>query len=122
MRIFSTDEAFERGKGPRNTGEFIVVLSDRLIAGMENTVEDVIEDLDSARDRAVVTREELVNRLSEQLNMRMYVLSLVAAVFLPLGLLTGSLGINLAGVCLHFVTMGIAIALRQSLRGRKLPI
>ncbi len=57
-----------------------------------------IEDLDSARDRAAVTQEELVNRLSEQLNSRMYVLSLVAAVFLPLGFLTGLLGINLGGI------------------------
>jgi zinc transporter len=57
-----------------------------------------IEDLDSARDRAAVTQEELVNRLSEQLNTRMYVLSLVAAVFLPLGFLTGLLGINVGGI------------------------
>ncbi len=57
-----------------------------------------IEDLDSARDRAAVTQEELVNRLSEQLNARMYVLSLVAAVFLPLGFLTGLLGINVGGI------------------------
>jgi zinc transporter len=56
------------------------------------------EDLDSARDRAAVTQEELANRLSEQLNTRMYVLSLVAAVFLPLGFLTGLLGINLGGI------------------------
>jgi len=57
-----------------------------------------IEDLDSARDRAAVTQEELVNRLSEQLNNRMYVLSIVAAVFLPLGFLTGLLGINVGGI------------------------
>jgi zinc transporter len=57
-----------------------------------------IEDLDSARDRAAVTHEELVSRLSEQLNSRMYVLSLVAAVFLPLGFLTGLLGINVGGI------------------------
>jgi len=57
-----------------------------------------IEDLDSVRDRAAVTQEELVNRLSEQMNTRMYVLSLVAAVFLPLGVLTGLLGINVGGI------------------------
>jgi zinc transporter len=57
-----------------------------------------IEDLDSARDRAAITQEELVNRLSEQLNARMYVLSLVAAIFLPLGFLTGLLGINVGGI------------------------
>ncbi len=57
-----------------------------------------IEDIDSARDRAAVTQEELVNRLSEQLNSRMYVLSIVAAIFLPLGFLTGLLGINVGGI------------------------
>lgn len=57
-----------------------------------------LEDLDSARDRASVTQEELVNRISEQMNMRMYVLSIVAAIFLPLGFLTGLLGINVGGI------------------------
>lgn len=57
-----------------------------------------IEDLDSVRDRAAVTQEELVNKLSEQMNIRMYVLSLVAAIFLPLGFLTGLLGINVGGI------------------------
>ncbi|MCP5209368.1 MAG: zinc transporter ZntB [Hahellaceae bacterium] len=57
-----------------------------------------IEDLDSSRDRASVTQEELVNRLSEQMNNRMYVLSIVAAIFLPLGFLTGLLGINVGGL------------------------
>ena len=57
-----------------------------------------LEDLDSARDRASVTQEELANRISEQMNVRMYVLSLVAAIFLPLGFLTGLLGINVGGI------------------------
>lgn len=57
-----------------------------------------IEDLDAIRDRATVTQEELANRLSEQINNRMYVLSLFAAIFLPLGFLTGLLGINVSGI------------------------
>lgn len=57
-----------------------------------------VEDLDSVRDRAMVTQEELVARLSEQLNQRMYVLSIVAAIFLPLGFLTGLLGVNVGGI------------------------
>ncbi len=32
------------------------------------------------------------------MNKTMYVLSIVAAIFLPLGLLTGLLGINVAGI------------------------
>jgi zinc transporter len=57
-----------------------------------------LEDLDAARERAAVTQEELANRLSEQMNARMYVLSIVAALFLPLGFLTGLLGINVGGI------------------------
>ncbi len=56
------------------------------------------EDLDAARERAAVTQEELSNRLSEQINKRMYVLSIVAAIFLPLGFATGLLGINVGGI------------------------
>ncbi len=57
-----------------------------------------VEDLDAARDRAAVTQEELANRLAEQINTRMYVLSMVAAIFLPLGFLTGLFGINVGGI------------------------
>lgn len=57
-----------------------------------------VEDIDSARDRAAITQEELNNRLSEQMNKAMYVLSIIAAIFLPLGLLTGLLGINVGGI------------------------
>ncbi len=57
-----------------------------------------VEDLDSARERAAVAQEELLGRLSEQMDKRMYLLSLVAAIFLPLGFLTGLLGINVGGI------------------------
>jgi zinc transporter len=57
-----------------------------------------VEDLDAVRDRAAVTHEELISRLSEKLEQRMYVLSVVAVIFLPLGFLAGLLGVNLAGI------------------------
>jgi len=57
-----------------------------------------LEELDSIRDRAVIAQEEFINRLSEQLNTRMYTLSLVATLFMPLGFLTGLLGINVGGI------------------------
>jgi zinc transporter len=57
-----------------------------------------VDDIDSARERATVTQEELINRLSEQMNKAMYMLSIIAAIFLPLGLLTGLLGINVGGI------------------------
>jgi len=57
-----------------------------------------VEDLDALRERAAVTNDELSTRLAETMNRRMYVLSLVAGVFLPLGLLTGLLGVNVGGI------------------------
>jgi zinc transporter len=57
-----------------------------------------LEGLDAARERAAVTYEELSNRLAEHMNNTMYRLSVVAAIFLPLGLLTGLLGINVGGM------------------------
>lgn len=57
-----------------------------------------VEDLDAARERAAVAHEELLSLMSEQMNQRMYVLSIVAAVFLPLGFFTGLFGINVGGM------------------------
>jgi zinc transporter len=57
-----------------------------------------IEDLDEARDRASVTHEELLNRLAELTNRRMYLLTMIAAIFLPLSFVTGLLGINVGGI------------------------
>ena len=57
-----------------------------------------VEDLDAVRERMTVAQEELLSHLSDQLNRRMYVLSVIAAMFLPLGFLTGLLGINLGGI------------------------
>ena len=57
-----------------------------------------IETLDSIRERAAVSHEELVNQISEESNSRMYVLSIVSAVFLPLGFATGLLGVNVGGI------------------------
>ena len=58
----------------------------------------IIENLDATKDRASVIHEELVSQMSEQLNRRMYVLSIVSVVFMPLGFLTGLLGVNIAGI------------------------
>lgn len=69
-----------------------------LIREANDRVIRYLEDMDSARDRASVTHEALSNRLAEQMNSRMYVLSLVAGLFLPLGFLTGLLGINVGGI------------------------
>ena len=57
-----------------------------------------VEALEEVRERALVTHEDISGRLAEQMNRTMYTLALVATVFLPLGLITGLLGINVAGI------------------------
>jgi zinc transporter len=84
-------------------------ISDRLIRH--------IEDIDAVRERAALAQEELQSRLSEQLNERMYVLSVVAAVFLPLGFFTGLMGINVGGMpgveddAAFWVVVGLSVGL-----------
>jgi zinc transporter len=57
-----------------------------------------LEDLDLARERAIVLQEEMLSQIAQQQNARMYVLSVVAAIFLPLTFVTGLLGMNVGGL------------------------
>lgn len=57
-----------------------------------------LEDLDMLRERAKMIQEELSSRLSEKMNKNMYIISIVTALFLPLGFVTGLLGINVGGM------------------------
>lgn len=57
-----------------------------------------IEELDTIRDKVILIQEELVNSMNEQLNKKMYMLSIISAIFLPLTFLTGLLGINIGGI------------------------
>lgn len=58
----------------------------------------LLEDLDLAREHALVTQEEIMNRVAQEQNSRMYLLSVVAAIFLPLTFASGVLGMNVAGL------------------------
>jgi zinc transporter len=57
-----------------------------------------VEDLDLARERAILLHEEHQGVIAQQQNSRMYVLSIVAAIFLPLTFVTGLLGMNVGGL------------------------
>lgn len=63
-----------------------------------NLVTRYVEDLDTIRERAQIVKDELTNVLSDRLNRNMYILSVIAAIFLPLGFLTGLLGVNVGGI------------------------
>ncbi|MFX0543077.1 zinc transporter ZntB [Roseovarius sp. S4756] len=56
------------------------------------------EELDAIRDRAQVVHDHISDARAEAMNRQMLLLSVVTAVFLPLGLITGLLGINVGGI------------------------
>ena len=56
------------------------------------------EELDSVRERAQVIKDELTAAMNDRLNRNLYLLSIVAAIALPLGILTGLFGINIGGM------------------------
>lgn len=76
---------------------FVQAHRDR-IAEAANQMARTVEELDAARDRAAVTQEELASRLTELTNRRLYVLSIITAVFLPLGFVCALLGVNVGGI------------------------
>lgn len=171
LSIQDIRSSIEAGNGPRSTGEFVVMLVERLAARIGNVVDDIedgvekaevdaakadtsalrsqvgalrrqtaairrylapqrdaldrlyrhpgplfsaqeadelreqadritryLEDLDLIRERAIVLQEEVMNRIAHEQNSRVYLLSVVAAIFLPLTFVTGLLGMNVAGL------------------------
>jgi zinc transporter len=57
-----------------------------------------VEDLDATRDHAYVAQDDIQSALSDQLNRKMYILSIITGLFLPLSFLTGLLGVNVGGI------------------------
>lgn len=57
-----------------------------------------VEDLDFCLERTRVMKDELNAERSETMNQRLYLLALVSVIFLPLTVITGLLGVNLAGI------------------------
>ncbi len=86
-------ERLYREHGPVLTGE-----ENRLLREEADRMTRALEDIDLVRERATVLQEEYMSRLAHEQNARIYVLSVVAVIFLPLSFLTGLLGMNVAGL------------------------
>lgn len=70
-------------------------------AAIRETIDQLhhyLEDIDVSMESAIVLQDDLNNRAAAQTNKTSYLLSIVAAVFLPLGFLTGVLGMNVGGL------------------------
>jgi zinc transporter len=69
-----------------------------LVREQSDRITRYVEDLDLVRERGLVLQEELMNRTSQEQNARTYLLSIVAAIFLPITFISGVFGMNVAGL------------------------
>jgi zinc transporter len=58
----------------------------------------LIDDANELYERAKLLQEELASRLAEKTSDRLYVLSILSAVLLPMTLITGIFGMNIGGL------------------------
>lgn len=63
-----------------------------------NRTRRIVEELDATRDRLFALQDHIDAERALSLSRNSYVLSVVAAIFLPLGFLTGLFGVNVAGM------------------------
>lgn len=108
----------------RDAPSFLTTPDVNLIRESLDRTRRYLEDLDALRERALVVKDEIATMVSERMNRNTYALSVVAAIFLPLGFLTGLLGINVGGIpgqewsgafalvsltCLVIAVVGVAV-------------
>lgn len=74
-----------------------------------NRNQRTIEELDATADRLSTIQEHLDMQAATALGRNTYVLSIIAAIFLPLGFLTGLFGINVGGMPLINSNFGFAL-------------
>lgn len=63
-----------------------------------NRAARTVEALEAERDRMAALQDHLDAKAAAKLGRNGYVLSIIAAIFLPLGFLTGLFGVNIAGM------------------------
>jgi zinc transporter len=84
--------------------------SSKALKAEANLIKDqlgrIVEELAAIDSRASVTRDEIISQRSDQLNQRVYTLTVLAGVCLPLSVLTGMLGMNVGGVPLAETPLG----------------
>jgi zinc transporter len=65
---------------------------------MADDAAQVVEEVDGILDRARLVQEAISDRLAQELNQRVYVLTLLSCIVLPLTFLTEVFGVNLDGM------------------------
>jgi zinc transporter len=70
----------------------------QVLSSLYNKTLKDVEDLDMIKEHVVLNQEELKNHKNDLMNQSMYRISIVSALFLPLGFITGLLGVNVGGL------------------------
>ncbi len=78
--------------------EWLTKSDRRSLGEAHDRTQRYVEELDAMRDGLALIRDELSHAQAERLNRNLYYLSVISVIFLPLGFLTGLMGINLAGM------------------------
>ncbi|OFX01266.1 MAG: hypothetical protein A3E78_17205 [Alphaproteobacteria bacterium RIFCSPHIGHO2_12_FULL_63_12] len=88
-----------------------------------DAVTRMTEEIDAARERAMILHEQIMDQRSEDMNRNMLILSTATVVFLPLHFLVGLLGINVGGIpgaespIAFWVVLGISLTIGSALIG-----
>jgi len=69
-----------------------------LLADALRSVERVASELEGLNDRARLLHEDLMGRIAEDTNQRLYVISMITALLVPPTLVTGFFGMNTGGL------------------------
>src|SRR5690554_6218271 len=89
-------DAFDRLS--RMTGDILSESDCMDMSESANQMTFFVEELDLARERAMLAQEEILNLLAQNQNNKMFLLAIISAIFLPLSFLTGLMGMNVAGL------------------------
>lgn len=91
-------------------------------------VQRFVEDLDLIRERGLVSQEEFLGRMAYLQGQRIFLLSVVSSIFLPLTFLTGLMGMNVGGIpgaetalgflAVSAVLVGLGVAMAAYFRRR----
>jgi zinc transporter len=89
-------ETFTRLQGERH--EILDGIDQARFRELADETMRFVEELDSVRERANVIQDEVLNLLTERQNRNSYVLTVVAAIMLPLSFITSLFGVSLANI------------------------
>lgn len=70
----------------------------RLLHEVVSQCRQYVEGLDAAQQISGITQDEILQRSSEKTERRVYALTVLSAIFMPITFVTGLLGVNLGGI------------------------